>query len=353
MIRKSGKGAAFTLIELLVVIGILGVLLGLLIPAVMKVRESSSRLVCSNNLKQIGLAVHTFEGTHSRFPRAGEHFVTLNGTPFKTQCYQSCFTLILPYVEQDNVFRKLNLRLRYNEQPNLSLVAQGDGAGSVIKTYLCPTNPIRPDNRDSQGFACADYAPLPYVEVSSLVSQEINFPAGRFASALTAAPYPANFYQMYAAAVPEVSQAKSVQLKPSSVIGSLINVFAGGSRYTDILDGASNSIAIYEDVGRNESMTGAGGSPNSYLDPVDNRGRRHWRWAEPDSASGCSKVINNKDLPATANDNANNNEWYSFHPGGANACMADGSVRFFAETISLKTVYSLGTRSGGETIGDD
>jgi hypothetical protein len=102
----------------------------------------------------------------------------------------------------------------------------------------------------------------------------------------------------------------------------------------------------------------AGFAPNSYLDPIDGQGRRHWRWAEPDNTSGCSKVMNNNATPFggpptcpwTYHDCGPNNEWFSFHNGGAHACLGDGSVRFFRDSISLRTVYALGTRDNGEVF---
>ena len=105
----------------------------------------------------------------------------------------------------------------------------------------------------------------------------------------------------------------------------------------------------------------SGFAPNSYLDPVDSLGRRHWRWAEPDNSSGCSKVMNNNSTPTGGpttcpwnyHDCGPNNEWFSFHTAGAHAVLADGSVRFFSSSMSLRTVYSLGTRAGGEVLNSD
>jgi prepilin-type N-terminal cleavage/methylation domain-containing protein/prepilin-type processing-associated H-X9-DG protein len=365
MPHRTGRRLGFTLIELLVVIAIIAILIGLLLPAVQKVREAAARMTCSNNLKQLGLAAHNYESANGRFPRSGEHLA--NGA--RTQCLHSPLTMMLPYMEQGNVYQQMDLRLRYNEGANAALAASGNGPGAVIKTFLCPSNPLRSNPRDGQGYAASDYAILPYVEISTANAQVTGLPAGRYNAAMSSGAYPASYYTTYTAAAPDVSPSKCYQLLPSSSLAGIDLNYAGAT-IASISDGTSNCILIYEDVGRNESMHADAGAvyapalafaPNAYLDPVDGKGRRHWRWAEPDNTSGASKPLNNNASPVGGpstcpwvyHDCGPNNEWFSFHTGGANCVFADGSVRFVRDGVSLRTVYALGTRDGGEVIGND
>jgi prepilin-type N-terminal cleavage/methylation domain-containing protein/prepilin-type processing-associated H-X9-DG protein len=367
-VAKPTLRRAFTLIELLVVIAIISLLMALLLPAIQKVREAANNMICQNNLKQLALACHNFHNSYKKLPRSGEHIAVnpATGVQHKTQCYQSPLTMILPYIEQDNVYQQINLKLRHNEGINAANAVNGDGFGAVIKTFLCPSQNYRVEVRDSEGYGFSDYAFLPYVEISTANSLITGLPAGRYPTAITSAPYPSTYYQLYTP-VPGyfiADPAKCYQLRPSADIGGIINLYEGAAKITDTVngDGSSNSILIYEDTGRNERMNGDPGTtgqpPNNYLDPVDGKARRHWRWGEPDNTSGCSKVINNNRWPvggpSTApwnyHDNGPNNEWFSFHPGGANCVFLDGHVAFVSENTPLRVVYALGTRNGGETF---
>jgi prepilin-type processing-associated H-X9-DG protein len=115
-------------------------------------------------------------------------------------------------------------------------------------------------------------------------------------------------------------------------------------------------MMFYEDVGRNETW-----AASRYYDPVTGTSRASWRWAEPDNASGVSKVINNNRTPFggpatclwSSHDCGPNNEIFSFHAGGANALFADGHVRFLRESIPARVVRALITRDGGTDEKDD
>jgi len=296
---------AFTLVELLVVIAIIGVLVALLLPAVQAAREAARRSQCTNNLRQVGLAIHNYESTFTRLPTAGQ------GTDFSTSPasttfdQHSLFTVILPYLEQGNTFQQFNLGLAYNASPqNLAAAKQ------VIRTFVCPTKGWRMQAADSQGFGCTDYGPIYYVDIDP---------------------------------------ATGLQNKAIRAEGGLVK---GGGRMAEVTDGLSNTILVGEDNGRDERMQ----ANHVYVDPIDGQKRRVWRWADPDCAYGVSKLINNNRTPrggpAACLWNTNNcgpfEEIFSFHPSGANVLLGDGSCRFVNEALAVAPLRAMITRAGGE-----
>ena len=352
--RPSSKSRSrgFTLIELLVVIAIIAVLIALLLPAVQAAREAARRAQCTNNLKQMGLGLHNFESTNNAFPRAGEWvFTWTDGTTRKAQDYHSQFTLILPFMEQTSGFNAFNMALRYNQPENQT------ASSFAINTFLCPSNAIqdtRNGGKDVQGYGVDDYGPTPYTDIMPDGTEKggnaFLQPGGTMGS-----PYPNSLMTDFAMGDSTVDPTKKVQLDPTK---GTIDIYFGGPRIASVTDGTSNTWAIYEDSGRCEKYWEVSGG---YLDPVTGKSRAHWRWAEPDTASGVARHINNAktpfggpaNCPWNVHDCGPNNESFSFHPGGCNFLFLDGSVRFLKETTATTVVRALVTRNGGEVLSAD
>lgn len=344
--RSHRKG--FTLVELLVVIAIIAVLVALLVPAVQKVREASARSTCQNNLRQLGLALHAHNSAYNCFPPAGEYLYNETPTTLKqTQNLQSPITLLLPFIEQEGIYEGFNLAKRYNDPlaPNNQVAAQ-----TVIPLLLCQSNPLRELRsagvKDSAGYGVSDYAPCPYTNLSNDPSNT-TLPGASGSAYLSAAALMSTIIPVvdYGGATATITNTKHIDAAQHP------DPLEGAPTVGMIKDGLSNSLAFYEDVGRNESW-----SASRYLDPVTMGSRASWRWAEPDNASGVSKGVNaNKTpfggpatCPWTNHDCGPNNEIFSFHTGGANVLYMDGHVVFLRETVSPLVVRALVTRNGGQ-----
>jgi prepilin-type N-terminal cleavage/methylation domain-containing protein/prepilin-type processing-associated H-X9-DG protein len=312
--RRSG----FTLIELLVVIAIIAILIGLLLPAVQKVRESAARAQCTNNLKQLGLALHGFHDSNQAFPASGW---TIAGPGNPAGKYVGWRPLTLPYIEQENLQKLYDFKVNWWEGTNPT-------AGAVpVKTYQCPSVPQRAD-------------------VLSAIAKPPR-PAMTFTNALQPTDYEAIMGVQPSSLNPHLPVANFYGA------GNRFSVMSRNSRTTmvGITDGTSNTIMVVETGARplvfnNRSVVATLGNDQG-IGWIDSEGPYSLDGSSPDGTlEGCGLTCNG------AMNKRNNNEPYSFHSGGGNFLFADGHVQFVRDSIPLVTLAALCTMNAGEVIGD-
>lgn len=297
--RLRNRSNGFTLIELLVVIAIIAILIGLLLPAVQKVREAANRARCSNNLHQLVLACHSFEGERNRWPKAGE-----------TTSELSWHVDILPYIEQTAVASQINKGPGQYFDPSKLI-----GSANRIAVFLCPTSPL-----EKMGTGPTDNVNLPEL---------ING---------TQEPYTTHYYGVMGpkGTNPTTLTAYQVDTNGSGYGGhaqqGVFNRFVA-KRMGDITDGASNTMAIGE---------------MSWVNNITGTRYRSWtRGCDSiPTCSGAKNVVNGINTFAIGifNDLA----FGSQHPGGTHFGLADGSVRFVSERINLGVYLSSASIDGGE-----
>jgi prepilin-type processing-associated H-X9-DG protein/prepilin-type N-terminal cleavage/methylation domain-containing protein len=380
------RTSAFTLVELLVVIAIIGVLIALLLPAVQKVRESAARTQCSNNLHQIGIALHGFHDANKHFPTGGEGtngtLPTPPATVLPNQTYfdlHSVFTMLLPYVEHDQEYKMMALGYAYND-PTAPDDQNRKMAKFVIKTYLCPSSPLRGGmEQDSQGYGLTDYAPTTWTDISP--TTDVRDMRTRSAGGLCATSLPPPSGNSFQAADNSTYTAGAPWANPNTHQPFVMTKLGPSS--SDILDGLSKTIAMAEVAGRQEKMTSLFGDPVGGIgDPVGGN-RAFWRWAEPASGIGVSgnplatsdqlgtvtpgftgalRAINNNDSPFgggacdwnAKTDCGPNDEIFGFHGNGANILFLDGHVTFLMASIQPRIVrYLVTAREGVDPPGID
>jgi prepilin-type N-terminal cleavage/methylation domain-containing protein/prepilin-type processing-associated H-X9-DG protein len=329
-VRYAGRGNArggFTLVELLVVITIIGILIALLLPAVQAAREAARRMQCTNNLKQIALACHTYLSAHGSFPPGciSPDDPTVNDCGWNRgglPDWSSDFTwpiLILPFLEQQALHDSYDFN-----QPN-SAIRNAEPRSKPVNLYSCPDDRIQ-------------------INEARPEQSQYGGPAGNWQRwSRMRLNYAANYGNTGYAQV----DMHGVEFRGG--------FFTNGEalRPADIRDGLSNTLAIAEVL----PVHGASyqGPPGDGL--VAEGGQAFEGYLTPNSSSPdvvanrcTTKRIYEVPCSVTMEDNVQTIAARSAHPGGVNAALGDGSVRFFPETIDVQTWRAWCSSQGGETI---
>jgi prepilin-type N-terminal cleavage/methylation domain-containing protein/prepilin-type processing-associated H-X9-DG protein len=323
--------AAFTLIELLVVISIIAVLIGLLVPAVQKVRGAAARIKCANNLKQMGLAVHNYHDTLGSLPNG--HLETCpagtgTGNEGPCQYFSGLFIQILPYIEQDVLFKTYN-----NNVPNLTNSFRQNSAfcQQTVPIYLCPA-----DQRAGQILAPETIAPNGGGQPGNNLLYMASSYKGMSGIGNT------NNTDTYAGYWDEVKSAQSAH--PNGMGAFHGDGYSGlnASRLTDVTDGLSNTLFIGERHTRTHITRGPFWADTFNLYSMG----ASWPYS-------ITLLADYDACQAKINSNYCKYGWGSLHPsGGINFLFGDGHVQAVMPGIDMSVFMALSSIAGGEAFID-
>jgi prepilin-type N-terminal cleavage/methylation domain-containing protein len=334
MVFRSRRRSAFTLIELLVVIAIIAILIGLLLPAVQQAREAARRSACTNNLKQIGLALHNYESTYGRLPmgivsdQCGS--LAWGGNSSYDDDGFSWTTSILPYLDQAPKYNQLSAspfwgrfgatQLYWTAQGSPATGAPIPGCSDPLPVFTCPSS------------ALPRVAPQTFtVPGNTAVGTTVNTWAIGYA----------------------ITSYKTAGGSPAGDFGTMHkNCEApGGIKFSEITDGLSNTLLVCEST---IVTTGSNPTINGNTSVQD--------WPTLYVAAGDDEMIRtNGRTSAPINAFTNPNNWArainddsaaSYHTGGAFFTFCDGSVKFLSENMSIQTYGNLHDRRDGNPLGE-
>jgi prepilin-type N-terminal cleavage/methylation domain-containing protein/prepilin-type processing-associated H-X9-DG protein len=330
-LRRGRSG--FTLIELLVVIAIIGILMALLLPAIQKVREAANRMLCGSNLRQIGIALHNYYGDYQKFPPGG----ITEGTCCSTQSGTNWAIELLPYIEQDALYKRYNQAATNEHASNAFLRTQ------FVKPYVCPSDidTTALDRPASGPGSNLQYRRGSYRAVSGVLPF-----LGRGA---------ADGRVFWDACEPGLIRALGFSSLPTQWKGLLHSHGAGhirecagqGNRnaretFASMADGTSNTVVVGE-----------------YHTIDTPRRRTFWAYTytsyNQSTLVGNSAALDNSYARCAANltraaghDHSCKRTFGSMHPNGMNFVMGDGSIRYVSRGIAVNILMALGTINGGE-----